>query len=49
MIGQWNAGVPLGDIAGMVDMDPDDIAIILIDLARRGRIGRREGGALGVH
>jgi hypothetical protein len=48
VIRQWNAGVSLGEIAGTVGMDPDDVAIILIDLARQGRIRRREGGALGV-
>ena len=41
----WQAGVYLGDIAETVKMDPDDVAILLIDLGRDGKV---VFGSLGV-
>ena len=47
VIADWEAGVPLGDMASRLGRDPDEVAILLMDLARQGRIKPREGGVYG--
>lgn len=44
----WDTGLPPQQIAGLLSRDPDEVAVLIIDLARREIIGgRREkkGGA----
>lgn len=43
----WKNGVHLGVIAEKVKRDPDDIAILIISLVRRGKVKKRTGGAYG--
>lgn len=43
----WQARVYLGDIAETVKMDPDDVAIIIIDLGRGDKIEKRPGAVFG--
>jgi ribosomal protein L37AE/L43A len=43
----WQAGLHLGEIAERVCVDPDDLAIAFITLAREDKIGQWGGGALG--
>ena len=43
----WQAGAHIEDIAEAVDRDCDEVAVLLIDLARRGKIQRRRLGIYG--
>lgn len=49
----WDVGVPICDIADQTDRDPDEVAVLIIDLARREIISgrrrkeKREGAAGG--
>lgn len=43
----WEEGLHLADIAREVVRDPDEVTVLLMDLARRGKIEQREGGAYG--
>ena len=43
----WQAGAHIEDIAKAVKRDCDEVAILLIDLARRGKIQRRRLGIYG--
>ncbi len=47
VIEDWEAGVPLWEIAEKLKRDPDEVAVLLIDLARRGAIRKRRGGVYG--
>ncbi len=42
-IRMWDAGVPIYTIAQLLDRDPDEVAVLIIDLVRRGIIGERRG------
>jgi DNA-directed RNA polymerase subunit RPC12/RpoP len=44
LVRMWKVGVPLGEMAHRLRKDPDLTAILVLDLARRGRIGKRPGG-----
>ncbi len=43
----WNAGAPLEHMAKEMARDPDEVGILLLDLARGKRIENREGGVFG--
>jgi hypothetical protein len=43
----WNAGYSLEYIAEHFDRDVDEVAILAMDLAIKGKIGRRPGGVFG--
>ena len=43
----WREGLPVADIAEKMERDVDEVAILIMDLARRGVIRRRKNGALG--
>ncbi|MFZ5688650.1 MAG: hypothetical protein ACOY9Y_10845 [Bacillota bacterium] len=43
----WEDGIALGDMADRLRRDPDEVAILLIDLARAGKIKERDGGVYG--
>ena len=43
----WNGGLCITEIAEMLDRDCDEVAILLIDLARKEKIQPREGGIWG--
>jgi hypothetical protein len=43
----WNEGLSIPDIARAFGRDPDEVAVLTIDRARRGHISKRAGGALG--
>lgn len=43
----WRDDVPLAEIANMLGRDTDEVAILAIDRARRGRIQPRKGGLFG--
>lgn len=39
----WDAGLSIYRIAQQLSRDPDEVAVLVIDLARRGIIGKRQG------
>ena len=45
----WDTGLPAQQIAELLARDPDEVAVLIIDLARReiisGRRGKKEGAA----
>lgn len=45
----WDTGLPAQQIAGLLARDPDEVAVLIIDLARReiisGRRGKKGAGA----
>lgn len=43
----WNEGLSYDAMADGLDRDADEVAILLIDLARSGRIQKRRGGCRG--
>lgn len=43
----WAEGEPLDQIAAKLDRDGDEVAILLMDLARRQRIRPRHNGVFG--
>lgn len=43
----WKAGMHVADIAAMVRRDCDEVAVLCIDLARKGEIEPRPGGVYG--
>lgn len=50
MIRLWDAGVPIYHMAELLSRDPDEVAVLVIDLARRGiieerRVRKEEGAA----
>lgn len=44
----YNQGVHYADIAVYFRRDGDEVIVLLMDLLRKGKISRREGGAYGV-
>lgn len=47
MIRMWEDGLSLTDIARSFKRDPDEIACLIMSLARENRIPQRNGGAYG--
>ena len=43
----WKKGIPLDLIASNFGRDEDEVAVLLMHLARQNRISSREGGAYG--
>lgn len=43
----WEAGYHIAEIAEKVDRIIDEVAILIIDLSRKGEIEERPGGAFG--
>ena len=43
----WREGMSYDAMADSLDRDADEVAILLIDLARTGRIEKRRGGCRG--
>jgi len=43
----WEQGFSVWDIAQAIARDPDEVTILIIDLARKGRVKPRSGGAYG--
>ncbi len=48
IIRMWEKGRHISDIAEAVDRDTDEVAVLIIDLARKGKIGYRENGVYGI-
>lgn len=44
----WKKGVNILDIARFFGRDPDEIVLLGIDRARKGFIGKRKGGIVGL-
>lgn len=44
----WNNGTNIIDISEFFDRDPDEVVILAIDRARKGFIGKRKGGIVGI-
>lgn len=47
VIAYWRSGYHIAEIAKKVDRIIDEVAILIIDLARTGKIEEREGGVFG--
>ncbi|MCS1351176.1 helix-turn-helix domain-containing protein [Mechercharimyces sp. CAU 1602] len=47
VVEMWRDGQSLHDIAKTLDRDPDEVTLLVMDLARQGRISRRKRGARG--
>lgn len=47
VIQMWEAGIPIDTMAKRLSRDPDEVAVLIIDLARREIIGNRIGGVWG--
>ncbi|MHB8280772.1 MAG: hypothetical protein ACYDIA_24480 [Candidatus Humimicrobiaceae bacterium] len=45
VIHMWEQGISLADISKEVRRDPDEVALLLMDLARKDVIKRRSEGA----
>jgi hypothetical protein len=43
----WKSGLHIGDMAKELNRDVDELALLLFDLAARGKIRPRRGGAVG--
>lgn len=43
----WHEGYPIWDIADILKRDVDEVAILLIDRARRKKVKNRKNGAFG--
>jgi hypothetical protein len=43
----WREGLSLIDIARALDRDPDEVALLVMDRARKGRVQSRRGGIFG--
>lgn len=43
----WQSGDSVGDMAERLKRDPDEVALMIMHLARQLRIGPRPGGAYG--
>lgn len=43
----WRKGLPVADIAERMERDIDEVAILIMDLARRGIIEPRKNGVAG--
>jgi hypothetical protein len=44
----WKSDTNIIDIAEFFDRDPDEVVILAIDRARKGFIGKRKGGIVGM-
>lgn len=44
----WAKGWPVRQIAKRYGRDPDEVAVLIMDLARRKKIQQRPGGAMGL-
>jgi hypothetical protein len=44
----WKNGTNILDIAEFFNRDPDEVMILGIDRARKGFIGKRKGGIVGI-
>lgn len=47
VIEAWGKGLSIFEIAEELQRDPDEVLILLVDLARKERIGKRRGGIFG--
>lgn len=47
VIAMWRAGVPVWQMAEKHDRDPDEVAVLILDLRRQRVIGDRPGWAWG--
>lgn len=47
VIAYWNSGYHIAEIAEKVDRIIDEVAILIIDLARKEKIEERQGGVFG--
>ena len=47
VIAYWKSGYHIAEIAKKVDRIIDEVAILIIDLARKEEIEKREGGVFG--
>ncbi|MEV2365725.1 hypothetical protein ABNC18_15020 [Paenibacillus larvae] len=43
----WEQGISIDDMSKSVSRDPDEVAILIMDLFRHGEIKDRPGGARG--
>lgn len=43
----WASGLSLFDIARAFDRAPDEVALLIMDRARKGKIKQRKGGVFG--
>jgi len=43
----WSKGLSIHDIARSFGRDPDEVAILIVDRARQGKIKPRKGGVFG--
>ena len=43
----WRDGLPVADIAEKMERDIDEVAVLIMDLARKNKIRRRKNGVLG--
>lgn len=43
----WEEGLSVWDMARAFNRDPDKITVLIMDLARKGEIDTRPGGAMG--
>jgi len=43
----WAYGLHIAKIAEMLERDVDEVAVLIMDLARKNKIRRRKNGALG--
>jgi len=43
----WGRGLSIEKMAQRLERDPDEVLILLVDLARKEKIGRRKNGIFG--
>lgn len=47
VIRKWEEGFNIWDMAEAMNRDPDEVAVLIMSLAREGKLDARPGGALG--
>ena len=47
VIESWRAGVEIAEIAQSLNREIDEIAILIMDLARKNKVEKRRGGVFG--
>jgi hypothetical protein len=47
VIAYWNSGYHISEIAEKVNRIIDEVAILIMDLVRKGKIEERKGGVFG--
>ena len=47
VISMWRLGTSIYDMAAALHRDPDEVAILVIDLAKQRKISQRENGVYG--